>query len=807
MPTRAAFVAGLKPRKGEQALVLRGRKANITIHIDQFARDLGGVISPRLRDLMELAACVAAADQATGRGDPGANDIGERWRRRLRIRMAVRDLEFWSLATTMDALADVLNFVSEDEFEFEFGAIEPGVTRAAPWSKATELFKAQRVLAFSGGLDSFAGAAETILADQQDAALITLASASKLAAGQATLVRELNRAAEMKLSKARAVPFELKTQRHSSLPDRERTQRTRSFGVAAAAAATASVFGLSAASFYENGVVSINLPLSIQSIGARATRTTHPATLAGYSKLVSLVLEHRFDFENPFLWKTKADVVSRLQQLGVHNLIGTTVSCGSVITMTAEAPHCGLCSQCIDRRVSVLAAQLEDFDPASRYRSDVLLGARDAVHLTLAEGYYRRARELSKLDEAEFLRRNPEVLRALPHIGGDMRQAASKVCDLHHRHAREVLAGVARGLQLERIRRGSGAYHPPKGTMLSVAAAGEAETSAALRGRRDVITIVHISDIHFVPTSLQQDEVLNGLADDLGRLCREGVVDPDLVVVTGDIVNRGAIGELKRAEEWIGTRLMPAADLAKDRLVLVPGNHDVDRGQVAATHRAIRKQVLDAEDQELLTAYLTDPDQRRSLLRPLGGFVEFARRLEDRRRLSDAPWTRADIVIRGRRVRVGGLSSACFAYDRLDKGNLVIGTHQLLDVLGGIGDAELVVAAVHHPLGQLADFDEGQVKTYVRHHADLVLAGHVHTGDVELVSRLGNECLWLTAGAAFSGFGAGNSYAVVEWDFSARAVRVRTRRWTGATWRGGPTGADGFGATVELPMPSRQVPS
>ena len=37
--------------------------------------------------------------------------------------------------------------------------------------------------------------------------------------------------------------------------------------------------------FYENGVVSMNLPMSAQVVGTRATRTTHPRVLAGFEQL------------------------------------------------------------------------------------------------------------------------------------------------------------------------------------------------------------------------------------------------------------------------------------------------------------------------------------------------------------------------------------------------------------------------------------------------------------------------------------------------------------------------------------------
>src|SRR5262249_12989717 len=90
---------------------------------------------------------------------------------------------------------------------------------------------------------------------------------------------------------------------------KETTQRSRSFLYAALGATFARMIGLDRLRFYENGVMSINLPLSAQVVGARATRTTHPRVLDGFSQLFTALCERPFKVENPFLWKTKTEIV------------------------------------------------------------------------------------------------------------------------------------------------------------------------------------------------------------------------------------------------------------------------------------------------------------------------------------------------------------------------------------------------------------------------------------------------------------------------------------------------------------------
>lgn len=70
---------------------------------------------------------------------------------------------------------------------------------------------------------------------------------------------------------------------------KEGTHRSRSFLFAALGGITAQAFGLDRISFHENGVVSLNLPPVGNVLGTRATRTTHPQTLARFTRFFEMV--------------------------------------------------------------------------------------------------------------------------------------------------------------------------------------------------------------------------------------------------------------------------------------------------------------------------------------------------------------------------------------------------------------------------------------------------------------------------------------------------------------------------------------
>ena len=75
---------------------------------------------------------------------------------------------------------------------------------------------------------------------------------------------------------------------------------------------------------------------------------------------------------------------------GCGVLIKHTVSCTRVYDITKLHTHCGCCSQCLDRRFAILAANAAEHDPVEMYKVELLAGPRDkADDQTMAESYVR----------------------------------------------------------------------------------------------------------------------------------------------------------------------------------------------------------------------------------------------------------------------------------------------------------------------------------------------------------------------------------------------------------------------------------
>jgi hypothetical protein len=401
-------------------------------------------LPPRVLDLLEIAAYVFAADRYISRGPKVAVEY-QSWSRYLDFHIRVRDHQFWSKARVVELLSDALTFMTGDaEYTFHF---EPGHS-----TPPTNLFDrpgfsidppASTVIPtlFSGGLDSLSGVVDLLSKGDEKVVLVSHESQHGTVHTQRALVTALERRYPKRVHH---YSFDCTLREKRA---REETQRSRSFLYASIAYAIASAYKQKQFFVYENGVTSINLYRREDLANARASRTTHPQTIAKIEAFLSLIDEGEFKIHLPYMFKTKAEIIEDLK-LHAPELISSTVSCTRTFNIEGEATHCGQCFQCIDRRMAAYAAEAEQIDHRGLYTYDIITDPIDESEAkTTALDYIRQAISLAHgcVDKfaATYSADLAQLLEYLPKELSDS-EKVNRVWELFRRHGGQVKKALLR---------------------------------------------------------------------------------------------------------------------------------------------------------------------------------------------------------------------------------------------------------------------------------------------------------------------------------------------------------------------------
>jgi hypothetical protein len=297
--------------------------------------------APKAWDFLSLALSVVAADGGISR-----TKCVDAWTRSIDLRIAVNDPGFWTAQTAL--LQTMLRFLTTDVWTLEF--TEGGVLPAPPKVLARPEEKCVALL--SGGLDSLVGALDLTAAGKKPLVVSQVAKgnkkdqkyfAAKIGGGLTHLL--LNHNAKFPGAK--------------ELSQRSRSIIFYAYGILAATALAEYQKGGTVTLYAcENGLISINPPLTPARLGSLSTRTTHPVFIAMLQQLLDAAgLRVRID--NPYQFKTKGEMLAECADHDfLRKFAHTSTSCGRFGTFGLK--HCGRCVPCMIRRAAFHAWGIKD---------------------------------------------------------------------------------------------------------------------------------------------------------------------------------------------------------------------------------------------------------------------------------------------------------------------------------------------------------------------------------------------------------------------------------------------------------------
>mgnify|MGYP003383127905 CR=1 FL=1 len=309
--------------------------------------------SVRAWDFLSIALAVFGADRFVLR-----NNTDDGWTRVIALDVEVVEPAPWN-AVAQD-LAQTLRFLTGDIWQLSF---RPG-GRVAP--KFHPLLSDRTcVTLFSGGMDSLIGTLD-LLANNERPLLISQASRIE-GQVQAYLAERLGLTDHRFDGRVTALGLD---QPERGGEKYELSARARSILFLAYGAVAASNLG-GELIVPENGLISINPPLTRRRFGSLSTRTTHPNFISGLQSIfdaVGLTVRLR----NPYGFKTKGEMLAECADPRIQALASSSWSCGKG---NRKNQQCGLCVPCLIRRASFMKAGTQDATP---YRTmDLVAGAKN----------------------------------------------------------------------------------------------------------------------------------------------------------------------------------------------------------------------------------------------------------------------------------------------------------------------------------------------------------------------------------------------------------------------------------------------
>jgi formylglycine-generating enzyme required for sulfatase activity/UDP-2,3-diacylglucosamine pyrophosphatase LpxH len=325
------------------------------------------------------------------------------------------------------------------------------------------------------------------------------------------------------------------------------------------------------------------------------------------------------------------------------------------------------------------------------------------------------------------------------------------------------------------------------------------------------LTWLHLSDIHLRESDVYNTNVvLKSLLADIQARIRADHLQPEFIALTGDIAFSSEPAQYRLAQQFFDD-LLGITGLGKERLFIVPGNHDVERR--AVSFLAAGAPLLLNNNRDAVNDLLSDAgrEDRSLILRRFRNYRQFvADYFGERLPFDDDHYFYVKTIeIAGCRVAILGLNTAWMAYSEKDRNQLLLGERQIRAALDEAKGSDLCLALLHHPFDWLQDFDRNYSESMLSRSCHFILHGHMHRVGLQLAQTPNTDTMVIAAGASYESRDYSNSYNFVRIDLSQLCGQVYLRKysnddagfWTedGDRYRDVPNGI------FKFPLPKAQV--
>lgn len=262
------------------------------------------------------------------------------------------------------------------------------------------------------------------------------------------------------------------------------------------------------------------------------------------------------------------------------------------------------------------------------------------------------------------------------------------------------------------------------------------------------ISILHLSDVHFKKKQDEQNKTFRHVVQQKliyaveAHSKKHGPLD--VVAVTGDIAFSGKRKEYDEALDFF--EKFKAILPRNTEFLVVPGNHDVDRGEIdefLEPYYVVKNNLVDK--------FLQMPEQiMRKINVKFKAFMRFSERLNPLlyKSKQDYFWVRN---IKAKNISFLGLNSAWASEGDDDRLNIALGYKQVKDAFKKSAGIPNKILLMHHPpLNWLNDLEFGPTRVEIFNNCRLILCGHNHADEAITFKDPSDNCIILGANASYT---------------------------------------------------------
>lgn len=241
------------------------------------------------------------------------------------------------------------------------------------------------------------------------------------------------------------------------------------------------------------------------------------------------------------------------------------------------------------------------------------------------------------------------------------------------------------------------------------------------------MNILHITDLHYSTVMgglTKQKNLITNFLSDISNLQNK----IDLVIFSGDLVNSGDSDTVfdKASEEFLEP-ILASLNLPKERLIICPGNHDVDRSSLSkSVVKYIDEEIND--NKKLNSFFKKETSDLKLSYLPLRKYYSFTERFfpKNEKDFNSDMYSSHIREINGKKIGIISINSAWRAVGLDDTNNLLFPIEKLEEAIDRISTCSVKILVHHHPISDFKPYNRYELEDEIHKRFDFIFSGHIH---------------------------------------------------------------------------------